>query len=87
MYLLHGVQFEPVPRSLLQRAGNLGVAVSEFRDTVKPSVCVCGCRRMYHANSRGACHDCGCDQFLKDDGTDGVDDYQSPTNSAGLPLT
>lgn len=57
-----------------------------FVDRAKPSFCVCSHRRMWHANGRGACSECGCDSFLKDDGTDGVDDYHAPTSSVGLPL-
>lgn len=49
-----------------QRCGN-------DRDTVYP--CVCG-----HAHAE-KCDDCGCTEYLPDNGTDGANDYQPP----GLP--
>lgn len=34
-----------------------------FRDRAKPSFCVCGHRRMWHANGRTDCSECGCGKF------------------------
>lgn len=41
--------------------------------------CVCGCNRLAHicACKHNCCNRCSCCEYLADDGTDGVDDYES----------
>lgn len=53
--------------------------------------CVCGHSASAHRRYVGVCCDgnpefCTCTTYEADDGTDGQDDYQPPTNAVGLPI-